>query len=74
MSDFRTSLDAALRNVPRWVEVALDAGQPVNPLYLIKPEDACPVCGTRLRDNRAAELRPCPFGPHSEADYPKDAA
>jgi len=46
----------------------------VNPLYLIDPADACPVCGTRLRDNRAAELRPCPFGPHSESDYPKDAA
>ena len=45
-----------------------------NPLYLIDPADTCPVCGTRLRDNRAAELRPCPFGPHEPEDYPRSAA
>ena len=73
MSDFHTSLDAALRNAPRWAEpVAED--EPANPLYLIKPEDACPVCGSKLRDRPNGPLHGCPWGPHTEADYPKDAA
>ena len=42
--------------------------------YLIDPAKACPVCGTWLGD-RGDVLRPCPFGPHSEADCPSgDAA
>ena len=46
----------------------------MNPLYLIDPADACAVCGTKLRDRPNGPLHGCPWGPHSESDYPKDTA
>jgi hypothetical protein len=52
MSDFHTSLDAALHRV--------------NPLLPGDESDYCPVCGCRLRDNRLSELKVCPFAPHEE--------
>lgn len=46
----------------------------MNPLYLIDPDDCCEVCGTKLRDKPGETLNGCPWGPHTEDDYPKDAA
>ena len=44
----------------------------MNPLYLINPADACPVCGTKLRDRPIDPLRGCPWGPHDQNDYPSN--
>lgn len=60
MSDFHTSLDAALNGEPRWPAV--------NPLLPGDESDYCEVCGCRLRDNRLTDLKPCPWGPHDTKD------
>jgi len=51
MSDFHTSLDAALNGTPRWVEADW-LGE--------SPDKFCDSCGTRVIDGRGV-VHPCPI-------------